>query len=132
MASREGAARLAPAFTEDGEGRVGAFEVFLQFAPAGPLAKGQRQVLLDRQAREHTATLDHVGHAQPGDPVGRKRGDVLAREHDLTRRGRDQSGDRPGHRRLAGSVGPDQCDDASGRHAERHVEEGPVGAVARH
>ena len=46
----EGAPRLTTTLTENGKGRVGALEVLLELAPAGPLAEGQRQVLLHRQA----------------------------------------------------------------------------------
>ena len=42
-----------------------------ELAPPVPLAEGQGEVLLHGEAREHAAPLDHVGHAQAGDLVGR-------------------------------------------------------------
>ena len=115
LPTRQRAPHLAPALAEDREGRVGPLEVVLELAPPVPLAEGQRQVLLDREAREDAPALHHVGHAEPGDLVGGQCGDVLPGEDDLARRRGHEPRDRPGDGRLAGAVRADQGHDAAAR-----------------
>ena len=129
LAAGQRAAALAAALAEHGESVVGPGERAGDGPPAGALAEGDDEVLLDSQVGEDAATLGHVGDTGPGDAVGRPAGDVGAADDDPAGGGGEQAGDDPGDGRLAGTVRPEQRDRAAVGHGERDTEERPVRTV---
>ena len=106
LAARERAAGLAQPLLQDGEVRedlVGDGAVAVALRP-GP----HQQVLPHRELGEDAAALRHVGHAEPGDAVGRKALDRGPVELDTPFGGPEQPDQRLHQRRLADAVAPEQ------------------------
>ena len=86
------------------------------------------EILLNGQIGEQPSSLHHLGNAVADDARRGAVVDVDPAETDRSFRdpaalGRQQPGDRPQHRRLAGTVGTQQCDDRPGGHVEADAAE---------
>jgi hypothetical protein len=79
------------------------------------------EVVLDRQVREHHATLGALRQTERHDLVRRDARDVPALEHDAAGLGRDQARDGAQQRRLAGTVRADERDDLALPDRDRDV-----------
>ena len=90
-------------------------------APAPALPGRHAQVVLDAQIGEDALASGHLGHAQPGDLVGRQVGDVTPVEDDGAVIGFHHAADRPQQRGLAGAVGADEGDDLTLVDRDGHV-----------
>ena len=80
--------------------------VVLALEPAG-----QTQVVADGEGGEHAPAARHHHDATRRDLVGGKASELLASEHDRSRRRRQQPRDALEQRRLSGAVGSEEGDD---------------------
>lgn len=69
FAAGEGARRLLPSFSQDGEEVVGALDVLLDALLVVPEERSELEILEDREAREDVPALGGVGHPQRDDLV---------------------------------------------------------------
>src|SRR5690349_14768432 len=86
----------------------------------GPRVRAHREILLDGQAREHSAPLRHEDQARAG---AAKRGnprELAAAEADRAARRRREARDRAKRRGLARPVGPDQADELPSLDLQRY------------
>ena len=124
LAARQVGRRCVEPIAEDGEqlehlgSRLGHA---VGIAPTGPT--GEVEILRHREAAEHTLATGHLAHAQRGDLVGRRVGDVATVEHHGATVGLDHPADRLQQRALAGTVGAEQGDDLAFLHVEVDVEQ---------
>src|SRR5438552_1290373 len=118
LAAREGAGELALALAPAGKQREDGLERFVAPPPVAATA-AELEVVAHGQRREQLAPLGHVGDAARDDLRRSEPVDPRARELDAPAAARQQSGDRPERRGLAGAVGPDQRHRLAVSHLER-------------
>src|SRR5207249_3912974 len=111
--------------------RVGALDLGGQLGRARPGVGAEQKVFLHGHERKDVSSLWHIRHA-PAEQLGRRAvGDILAgQEHPAGERGQEPE-HRLEHGRLPGTVGPDDRDDLTGLHPQRHALEDLDLVVAR-
>src|ERR1700674_2003777 len=130
LAARQGAGELARALREPREQVIDPGES-LREQPARLRDEGaDAQIVLDGELGKQPAVFRHMRDAALDDAMRRQAGERRALEGQRPGGRRDQPGNDPHQRGLAGAVRPDHADRLAGRDLERDVEQGTERAVA--
>ena len=130
FAAAERTGKLGATFLETGEKFPDPLQVAGDALAIVSEVGSHPEVFQDGQFRKDKTALGDMGETCGHDPVGGHSRDLGPVKADRSRRGGHETREGAQGCRLAGTIGPDQRDDAPGRHGERDPVQGADAAVA--